>query len=242
MSSESFVLRLLRVPPMPSAPWGSRDARVFRAAPNYWKLSLARWIITQVSALGGLVFGLFLVEAVVPRIGQEGFLRMAQAAEIFGWLLFIVQLPFTYAMLRFDYQMRWYIVADRSLRIREGLVRVNEKTMTFANIQNISIRQGPLQKLLGIADLEVRSAGGGSGGAGAEGQQKHVREELHVGYFRGVSNAAEIRDILREGVRRHRDTGLGDPDEKLVLEGDDRAIAAARRVLEEARALRAALR
>lgn len=32
-------------------------------------------------------------------------------------------------------------------------------------------------------------------------------------YFRGVDNAEAIRDIVREGVRRQKDSGLGDPDE-----------------------------
>jgi hypothetical protein len=56
---------------------------------------------------------------------------------------------------------------------------------------------------------------------------------MHVAYFRGVSNAPQIRDLLREGVRRQRGTGLGDPDEQ-----HDDEIEAARILLDEVRALR----
>jgi hypothetical protein len=59
---------------------------------------------------------------------------------------------------------------------------------------------------------------------------------MHVAYFRGVDNAEEIRDLLREGVRLQRDAGLGDPDDE---RGD--AGAAAAELLAEARALRKTL-
>ena len=119
--------------------------------------------------------------------------------------------------------------------------------MTFANIQEITLHQGPLQRWLGIADLKVRSAGGGLKVA----DNGHTRE-THVAYFRGVDNAAEIRDLILQHLRSYRrDSGLGDPD-SLAAEGVaavDTAIAnsignstetleAARELLGEARALR----
>src|SRR5690606_27807041 len=114
--------------------------------------------------------------------------------------------------LRLDFELRWYIVTDRSLRIREGLTTIREQTMTFANIQNISVRQGPLQLLLGIAGVEVRSAGGG-GGRKTSGSGEHKRD-MHVGLFRGVDNAQALRAAVLDRIRRHRDAGLGDPDDE----------------------------
>ena len=67
------------------------------------------------------------------------------------------------ALLRLDFELRWYIVSDRACASARGSSRCREKTMTFANIQHIGIRQGPLQRLLGIADVEVRTAGGRRG-------------------------------------------------------------------------------
>ena len=49
------------------------------------------------------------------------------------------QFGFSLAVLRLGYELR--------LRIRERIVAINEKTITFANIQQISIRQGPLQQV-----------------------------------------------------------------------------------------------
>ena len=113
--------------------------------------------------------------------------------------------------------------------------------MTFSNIQNVSIRQGPMQRAFGISDVEVRTAGGGeSAGSGdSEGQT----DNLHLGYFRGVDNAAEIRDTILTHLRRLRTGGLGDPDEPASLPSVSASepLDAARQVLAEARALRQAL-
>jgi membrane protein YdbS with pleckstrin-like domain len=169
---------------------------------------------------------------------------LLKVAELGGILLYLVQLPVTYALARLDYELRWYIVTDRSLRIRSGLTKMQETTMSFANVQQVVVNQGPLQRLLGIADVRVQSAGGGGGG-GSEGRHKEAGDSLHAGVFHGVDNANEIRDLILERLRRFRETGLGDPDETRPSPhattpptGASPALAAAREVLAEARALR----
>lgn len=240
----SRLLRLLRVPPEPHPPAGAPGSvRVFRAAPNYFKLRLVGWGVGQVLALAGLVVSL----AVMWRVGEEVPDRvqwLILAAEVFGVVSFLVQLPVTFAMLRLDYEQRWYVVTDRSLRIRSGVWRVWELTMSFANLQQVVVTQGPLQRWLGLADVRVESAGGGGSPAGQPGQT----HSLHTGFFHGVDNAAEIRDLIAERLRQFRQTGLGDPDEKSAPEkaapctrGAEDELAAARELLAEARNLRATL-
>lgn len=239
-----WVLRILRVPAEPSAPAGDRVVRVFRAAPAYFRYRLALWGISQLSALAGLLFSLLFVALVAPKVPDDRIAFVMRAAEALAWAVFVVQLGFSLAVLRLGYEMRWYILSDRALRIREGILSVKEKTITFANIQQISIRQGPLQRLLGIADVQVSSAGGGSGSSGAHGGS--VGESMHEAYFRGVDNAEEIRAVIAERVRLHRDSGLGNPDEPEHphIAGDtggSDVLLAARELREEMRALRQAM-
>jgi len=87
-------------------------------------------------------------------------------------------------------------------------------TMTFANVQNITISQGPLERLFGISDVKVDTAGGG-GGSGSHG--KGEGPNLHVATFRGVDNPEEIRDLMLKRLRRLRDAGLGDLDDARAL-------------------------
>lgn len=248
--ARELLERLLRVPPPPEAPAGSPGSvRRFRAAPGFYRYRLLQWGLKQVGALWGLVVGLTAV-AQVPDFPYDWILR---AAELFGVGTFVLQFLVTFLLVRVDYEYRWYLVTDRGLRIREGVYRIREQTMSFANVQNLSIHQGPLQRWLGIADLRVRTAGGGGGGSGETGAGKErEHRDLHLGFFRGVDDAHGIRDLVLERLRQLRDSGLGDPDEAHeavdgpeegaaapeAVAGTTGAVAAARELLAEARALR----
>ncbi len=204
------LVRILRVPADPVPPAGAAESvRVFRAAKNFYYLNLVRWGIGQSITLCAVTF-LFAIGFFVHLGAATVPLRVIKAIVLAG---FLIELPVSYLLIRFDYEMRWYIVTDRSLRIRHGLIYVREMTMTFANVQQITLHQGPLQRFLGIADLQVRTAGGGAEAGGHHGAGHGGGHSMHLGYFRGVDNAAEIRDLMLERLRRWRDTGLGDPDE-----------------------------
>lgn len=59
--------------------------------------------------------------------------------KIIGILAYFAQLPVTYLIARLDFELRWYMVTDRSLRIRYGVWRISESTMSFANIQQVIV-------------------------------------------------------------------------------------------------------
>jgi membrane protein YdbS with pleckstrin-like domain len=172
--------------------------------------------------------------------------------KIVGLSAYLLQLPLTYAVRRLDFEMRWYVVTDRSLRIRTGVWSVQESTMSFANLQQVEVSQGPLQRLLGLADVKVQSAGGSDNPHGKP------QDDLHTGHFHGVDNAHEIRDLIQDRLRRFRESGLGDPEEArqsalaaaqhhaanippAPAADDAGVLAAARELAAEAKALRVAL-
>jgi membrane protein YdbS with pleckstrin-like domain len=233
LSWRDRILHFLRVPPEPQPPPGS-PPRTFRASPAYYKLLLIRWGLLQLGAIAGVVVAISIFGGFVRELPRWVYYSVA-VAELFAIAALIVNAAFGWILVRYEYELRWYMVSDRAIRIREGIATVKEKTIALANIQNLSVRQGPLQRLFGIADLEVRTAGGG-GSAESDAHGKSEAEPMHVAYFRGVDNAEEIRDLLMEGVRRQRDTGLGDPDEP-HSSGDDLDAAVAE-LLSAARALR----
>ena len=250
---EDAMRQLLKIPPRPEPPVGGEGSvQIFRASPGFYRYRLLGWGVRQASALFGIV-----VLLVVLRVSADWPMQKLFAVlESIGLVLLVVQAAFSFFMISLDYQYRWYMITDRSLRIREGLINVQERTMTFSNIQNVSIRQGPLQRTFGISDLEVRTAGGGSSSSGGN-QQQGSHDNLHLGYFRGVANAEEIRDTILRHLRHLRTAGLGDPEEAaaaaaapkeaLVGENDGGAesagemLAAGRRILAETRALKKVL-
>lgn len=262
------VLRWLRLSERPDSPPGSgSELLVFRSSKRQLWVDAARWLMKQLGALVGLLVSLaFLGTFDLPigfagidfvrdvfRDGVEvGFLHvegdpwvLVKLFELGAIGVYGVQFLFGAFFVKLAWEVRWYLVSEESLRIREGLVRVHERTMTVANVQNLSVRRGPLQRLLGIADLEVRTAGGGakeSGDSAGEGS-----DDLHLARFRGVEDPDGLRDRIRAAVERHRGPGLGEGthedrptfsrEEPTGLR-DDRILEAAGSLLTEARALR----
>lgn len=238
-AAKALLLRVLRVPARPQPPADdSERVLTFRASPYYLRYRLAIWALRQLVALAVLIGGALFFGYVAAD--NPSFSRFTGwgVLELIAWAVFVVQLPITFMIVRLDFEMRWYLLADRSLRIRDGIIVVREKTMSYANIQNIAIHRNPLQRLFGLATVEVRAAGGG--GSGGDHTGKGSGSQTHEAKFDGVDNADEIRQILRDRIRRHRDSGLGDPDDVQDGDGESAALVAARHLLEEARALRAA--
>lgn len=225
---KDVVLRLARVPAEPHVPEGGEESvRVFNAGRNYFTWRMILWGLGNAAiALGLLAAFAFSFIPTLPPLVRAIWLAVEAGAAV----MFVASIPITYFLQRLNYEMRWYIVTDRSLRIRSGVVWLQEITMTFANIQGIRVNANPIERLLGLANVEVRSAGGGdSHGEPSSG---------HLGEFAGVDNAEAIRDLLVERLRAYRDSGLG---EKTVEAREPHSLAAAREVLHETRALRNSL-
>ena len=207
--------RILRIPGDPEPPPGD-EARTqrFRAAPNYYKYLLVLWALKT---------AILLIVLLMMEIGPLLAFLQTRHEPFLGALLiglpqiiifvFLVGRLFSGLLVRLDFEKRWYLVTDRSLRLREGIVNVREMTITFANIQNISISQGPIQRALGIADLRVDTAGGASP---ARRERKGMPQNLHTAFFRGVDNANAIRELIQNRLRERKDAGLGDHEELIT--------------------------
>lgn len=224
---KDFALRIMKAPTQPpEPPAGSDDqTRIYRASPKFltyrllgfWLIFGANWLMPWGIFLAGLVSG----ETPPVVIGL-----------VLMPILAVVQCCYYFA-IRIDYDMRYYIVTDRSLRVREGAFIVKEMTLTYANIQNLRVVQGPLLRLFGIWHLQVDTAGGGAVQKGEPGSNAHrVR-------MAGIENAHEVRDTIQKHLRtRGASAGLGDPDDR----DDDspRTMASSPEVLEALRALKRA--
>jgi uncharacterized membrane protein YdbT with pleckstrin-like domain len=225
--AKNVVLRLVRVPAEPHLPEGAQESvRVFNAGKNYFAWRLILWGLGNAAAvLAFLVaFGFSFIPTLPPFVRMIWLAVEAGAAGVF-----LASIPITYFLQRMNYEMRWYIVTDRSLRIRRGVVRLQEMTMTFANIQEIRVTANPIERWLGLANVAVRSAGGGDSTAHGTPASGHVAK------FEGVDNAEAIRDLIVERLRVYRDSGLG---EKTMEAQASPLLSGAREVLQETRALR----
>jgi uncharacterized membrane protein YdbT with pleckstrin-like domain len=207
-----LLLWLFQVDERPEPPPGSPESlRVFRASSRFFRYSVLKWAIGQFFALVGLVgsaIGLGFVEFFEDRAaGAALWFRFTETLAPLLIVLFVVQFLTSFSVLRLGYEMRWYMVSDRALRIRYGIYSLREQTMTVVNIQNMAVKRGPLQRLFGIADLEIRTASGG-------GSDDDDEDSLNRGLLQGLDDAEEVRNLLLASLRQSRDAGLGDPDDR----------------------------
>ena len=108
------------------------------------------------------------------------------------------------------------------MRIRSGLWVIQETTITFENVQNVKLMQGPLQRHFGIANVIVETAGGSSDGKRKGGQTSHQ------GIIEGVTqeDAARLRDIILAFLRVHHGW-TGDEDHHPVAGARSTGVVAA---------------
>jgi membrane protein YdbS with pleckstrin-like domain len=195
----AVIVRWFRVPEEPpTIPGGTPDvARSFRPAEGYLRyLKFYFWIALVL--IDGLIFVGWLALAIAwPAAG----IVLALPALVLAVLPDIV----AYIAIHLRYDTTWYLVSNRSMRIRRGIWILHETTITYENIQNIRVTQGPLQRAFGIGDVLVETAGGGAGHAEGGGTTN-----MHRGLIEGVDNANEIRDLILGHLRKTRTTGLGD--------------------------------
>lgn len=192
------VTRWLLVPNEPPHLTGADDLHVqcFRPAPGYLRyLKFFFWI------------GLFAID-----IGLSlAWIGIFIAAPIVGVLitpfaLAVIVLPdvVAYIAIHLRYDSTWYVLSDRTMRIRRGIWDIHETTITYENIQNVSVQQGPVQRYFGIANVRVETAGGGAAGP------KGGRDAGHEGILEGIENAEAIRDLIMQKWKATRSAGLGD--------------------------------
>lgn len=225
----TLIIPLLRIDEVePHAPSAYREhsfVKVFRSSPAYlryrlffWRLYAAVWFVAVMLVSVILLFanGWFVL-LVLPLIAVAAF----KASVL-------------YVVTRLDYELRFYVVTDRSVLIRQGVLAVREITLTFANAQNVVVHQGPLERYFGFANVEVQTAGGG---AKDPREQKHIRS--HRALLKGLERPEEVRDLVLAMLRKEKNTGLGDPDEATSLLQREKKLLES--IRDEASALRFAL-
>ncbi len=237
-SIKETLLDLFRAPNgPPEVPGGANDSiQIFRASKRYLAYQMMILMITM------LVLGLIILTVGIIIIVNEpliGFMAIALMGIM--WFLVLIGSQF---IIRLEYDMRYYIVTDRSLRVRKGVWSILEQTLTFVNVQNITVEQGPIERMFGISRVVVDTAGGGGSSAG---DQQAVFHNNHRAVLNGLENASEIRDMIVNYLKTLPQTGgLGSPDERHFERGagsgmSKQEIDILRGILAEAKGLRSVL-
>jgi len=152
--------------------------------------------------------------ATLLGLGYQFALMVAGAVALFvqgndwavalGLLLLIVEafaVGLALVTTRVDFELRDYLVGDRSLRVAQGVMKREEVTLSYANIQNLEVTQGPIERIFGFKTLTISTAGADA----APGQSNS-----HLVTMVGLPDADALRELILNMLKQHRDSGLGD--------------------------------
>src|SRR6266850_3144457 len=188
-------------PSLPVGPAGDGEhVRSFRPAEGFLRYLKFKFWIALVIIDAAILAGWFFLFLIVPIVA----LWLAPVAFAFAVLPDVV----AYVAIHLRYDTTWYVFSDRSLRIRNGIWVIHETTITFENIQNVSVNSGPLERFFGISNVTLDTAGGGQSGSKGEGSKSATN--YHQGMIEGIDNVHEIRTLILNRVRHSRSAGLGD--------------------------------
>ena len=198
----AFVTQWMRVPNKSPQLVGADDhhSRAFRPAEGY--LSYRKFFFW----IGLVVIDLALIGAWIALL--VAWLPVGIVLAPVFWFVIIVPDILVYIGLHLRYDTTWYVLSDRTLCVRRGIWVIHEVTITYENIQNVSIRQGPIQRYFGISDVLVETAGGGGAAAGAAHGQ--TTSSGHHGLLEGIDNPVEVRELIMAKWRAAKSAGLGD--------------------------------
>jgi membrane protein YdbS with pleckstrin-like domain len=184
----------------PTLPEGSETLRRLKPSERYLAYAYTGALLSHATP--------FLM---VPVLLIAGFAAGGPAAVpllIIGFLILavsLVTLGVTLVALRLDWELRDYLIGSRSLRLRQGAFVQRELTLSYANVQNVEVIQGPIERLFGFKSLVVTTAGGRRSKPGERGAQNHEARLV------GLEDAEAVRDLVLGALKQHRDAGLGDP-------------------------------
>jgi len=223
----SIVVGWLRVPEtppeLPAAPGEQVDA--FGPADGFLKyLKLWFWI-------AALLFDAALLVGWIVLVAVEWWIGLLVLPLVL--VIMIVPELIIYVALHLRFDTTWYVMTERSLRIRRGVWIVQEMTVTFENVQNLKVMQGPVQRSFGVSNLLVETAGGGGGGE----SKKQGFEIGNQAIIEGVTNAKELRDRILGRLRQSTSAGLGDEAENGSRGWSAEHVAALREIRDAVRGL-----
>lgn len=119
------------------------------------RLHRAGIVVAALSSLREIL--IVIVLGIVVRAGSGGTSASALLFTVGGAVLAIV-------LGSVRWMSEWYEVDGGALRHRHGVISPDETAIPLPRIQALDVTQGPVQRLFGVYELHVQTAGGGAHG------------------------------------------------------------------------------
>jgi membrane protein YdbS with pleckstrin-like domain len=146
--------------------------------PKYKRL---RQIQSALTLLGAAVpVTLVTIAAEIPAV---------PATIIWSQWLIILVVSLVWPVIAFP--KRGYVVRDKDILFRKGIVWRSVTAIPFNRIQHVETSNTPLDRKYGLATLQLFTAGGSSGDLKIDGLATSVAEQLRIYILRKVGTSIE---------------------------------------------------
>lgn len=152
-----------------------------------------------------LIFLIFY--GLIILFSKTSVIKNGPSFSLSNWLLiclpFIIFFILCFVWAKLTYRFYRYELADIGFRKESGVIYKRYVTIPYDRIQNVDIYRGVLDRLLGLSDLHIQTAGMSTsisryGGQAAEGRLPGLSRET----------AEQLRDELIRRVSRSKNQGL----------------------------------
>jgi membrane protein YdbS with pleckstrin-like domain len=132
---------------------------------NYWKVILFNI---------GVVFGLIGIAIVL-------ILFLVEDVQPFAWifvLIYIFSLVLTFLLCRISFKKRAFAFREHDVIYRSGIIATNTMVIPYNRVQHVALHEGFVSRYLGLAKVEVFTAGGNSSDVSIPGIKKEQAEDI----------------------------------------------------------------
>jgi putative membrane protein len=114
-------------------------------------------LIGAISILRRWISGLVLPG--IALLVSQGFSLRTMALFLLG-ILVVAVLAALWGFL--SWRATAYVVTDNSFRLRQGVIQKSERTIPLEHVQSVDTVQGIIQRLFGVYEVRIETAGGGA--------------------------------------------------------------------------------
>lgn len=121
-----------------------------------------------------LLFGAFFSSMIASVVGAIGGLGFGLGA---GLVIFVLVIAGAYLAAHLSYVCYSYELDEHVFKKEFGVIMRRSTNIPYERIQNVDIVRGLLSRILGLADLNIQTAGGSAYGLNSEGRLPGVSKE-----------------------------------------------------------------
>lgn len=141
------------------------DVALIKLHPKYWKeLVISRGIILFIVGIG-VILGVFFIEA----------LKYYELLVISIYVLFVLVFIF---FSNIAFKKKAYAFRNHDVIFRSGIIATNTMVVPYNRVQHVALHEGFIARYLGLAKIEIFTAGGISSDVMIPGIAKEEAEKI----------------------------------------------------------------